>query len=107
MEMDHVFPESLGGITVRENLWLACSLCNDCKANRIAAPDPDTGGIVRLFNPRRQVWTDHFRWTANGERIIGLTPTGRATVAALRLNRAELVVARRNWVIAGWHPPKD
>ena len=107
MEIDHIIPESLGGTTVRDNLWLACSMCNDRKANRIAAPDPDTGEIVRLFDPRRQIWLNHFRWSADGDRVIGITPAGRATVVALRMNRAELVEARRGWVIAGWHPPKD
>ena len=29
MELDHLIPESLGGLTEEENLWLACSLCND------------------------------------------------------------------------------
>jgi hypothetical protein len=107
LEIDHIVPESLGGPTARENLWLACSMCNDHKGNRIAAPDPVAGEIVRLFDPRRQVWLEHFGWNAEGDLIIGKTPTGRATVAALRLNRAELVEARCGWVIAGWHPPRD
>lgn len=107
MEIDHIIPESLGGPTINENLWLACSMCNDHKGNRIAAPDPNTGDVVRLFNPRIQVWREHFVWNVAGDGIIGKTPTGRATVAALRLNRVELVEARRGWVIAGWHPPED
>lgn len=105
MEIDHIIPESLGGPTVRENLWLACSMCNDHKGNRIAAPDPRTGEVLRLFDPRRQVWAEHFEWSEEGDMIIGKTATGRATVAAVRLNRAELVEARRGWIIAGWHPP--
>jgi len=56
MEIDHIIPQSLGGPTEEDNLWLACSLCNDHKGNRIAALDPLTGEIVRLFNPRRQAW---------------------------------------------------
>jgi hypothetical protein len=107
MEMDHIIPESLGGPTERENLWLACSMCNDHKGNRIAAPDPHTGQIARIFDPRRQVWPEHFGWSTEGDLIMGKTPTGRATIAAVRLNRAELVEARRGWVIAGWHPPED
>lgn len=106
MEIDHIIPEALGGLTVVDNLWLACSMCNDHKGSRIAATDPDTGEIVRLFDPRRQVWLDHFDWSADGTAIIGKTPVGRATVVALRLNRVELVEARRAWVVAGWHPPK-
>lgn len=107
LEIEHIIPESLGGPTVRENLWLACSMCNDHKGNRIAAPDPNTGEVVRFFDPRRQVWAEHFGWSTEGDLIIGKTAMGRATVAAIRLNRAELVEARRGWIIAGWHPPRD
>ena len=107
MEIDHLIPESLGGTTDEQNLWLACSVCNDSKSKRISALDPSTGEGVRLFNPRLQVWTEHFRWTKGGDRIVGLTPTGRATVVALNLNRPSLVRARQLWVIAGWHPPPD
>lgn len=107
MELDHLIPESLGGLTEETNLWLACSLCNDCKSNRTVAPDPESHEIVRLFDPRRQVWHEHFRWTDAGDRIVGLTPTGRATVVALQLNRPSLVKARQIWVLVGWHPPKE
>jgi hypothetical protein len=106
MEVDHLIPESLGGPTELDNLWLACSLCNGHRGNRIAAPDPETGEVVRLYDPRRQPWGDHFRWSATGELVIGRTPTGRATVEALRLNRIVRVVARRAWVGVGWHPPR-
>ncbi len=36
-----------------------------------------------------------------------MTPVGRATIAALNLNRPSLVKARQAWVAVGWHPPKD
>ena len=107
MEIDHIVPESLGGQTEEGNLWLACSLCNDHKSDRIAALDPLTGEIVRLFDPRHQVWSEHLAWTAEGDRIVGLTPVGRATVVALNLNRPSLVKARQAWCVVGWHPPKD
>jgi hypothetical protein len=105
MEIDHLIPESLGGLTEEENLWLACSLCNDHKAGRISALDPVSGDVVRLFNPRHQAWSEHFRWTAKGDRIVGQTTTGRAIVTALQLNRPVLVKARQLWIEAGWHPP--
>jgi hypothetical protein len=107
MEIEHLLPEVFGGVTEEENLWLACSLCNNHKADRIAALDPETGELVRLFNPRRQRWREHLVWTAEGDRVVGLTPVGRATVVALQLNRPSLVRARRLWVVAGWHPPGD
>ena len=107
MEIDHLIPESLGGLTEEENLWLACSLCNDHKGDRIAALDPETGEVVRLFNPRFQDWNEHFTWNDTADRIIGLTATGRATVLSLNVNRPSLVCARQLWEIAGWHPPKE
>lgn len=107
MEIEHIFPEALGGPTIEENLWLACSLCNAYKGNQITGYDPETGTIVELFNPRHQRWLDHFAWSVEGDRIIGLTPTGRATVILLKVNRSILVGARQIWVTTGWHPPAD
>jgi hypothetical protein len=63
--------------------------------------------VVRLFDPRREAWEDHFVWSPGADRILGLTPVGRATVLALNLNRPSLVRARRAWVAVGWHPPQD
>ena len=51
-------------------------------------------------------WTEHFTWSENGTRIQGKTPTGRATVLALKMNNPTVVFARRRWVSAGWHPPE-
>lgn len=107
MEIDHIIPEALGGPTEEDNLWLACSLCNQRKSSRIAGLDPLTGALTRLFDPRHQRWRDHFAWTEDGAIIVGITAEGRATVIALDLNRVSLVYARRAWVTVGWHPPKD
>jgi hypothetical protein len=105
--IEHLIPEALGGPTDEANLWLACSQCNLHKGDRILARDPLTEAWVPLFDPRRQVWAAHFRWTPAGDEIIGRTPIGRATVRALGLNRPLLVRARIAWVTAGWHPPPD
>lgn len=107
MEVDHLIPWAEGGPTVEENLWLVCTGCNKRKGNRIAALDSETRRLAPLFDPRRNVWHDHFAWSAGSTLIAGLTPTGRATVEALGLNRPELVRARRRWVAVGWHPPID
>lgn len=105
MEIEHIIPESLGGPTEEANLWLACSPCNDRKGDRIAGLDPETREVVRIFDPRLQLWNDHFSWSPDSERMLGRTPAGRATIVMLDLNRPVLVRARRLWVIAGWHPP--
>jgi hypothetical protein len=107
LEIDHLIPRSMGGPTREENLWLACSFCNEYKSTRVVAEDPESGRVVRLFNPRYQVWTDHFSWTESGVWIVGETVVGRATVEALRLNRPHLVRSRRVWVRMGRHPPTD
>jgi|GEM_PF-1413981 len=43
----------------------------------------------------------------DGTLILGLTSVGRATIDALRLNSELAVEVRRNWVLAGWHPPEE
>ena len=105
MELDHLLPESRGGRTARDNLWLACPQCNGYKAGRVRQRDPLTGRLVPLFNPRRDRWAAHFRWVNGGLTIEGKTSIGRASVAALRMNLRLRVTARAVWIAAGWHPP--
>lgn len=68
--------------------------------------DPVTGRAAALFNPRRQRWDEHFAWENDYLRLIGLTPTGRATIAVLRMNREQLCNLR--WALrqCGKHPPE-
>lgn len=106
LTIDHIVPSALGGSDELENLWMACRPCNELKRIQTQAENPETGETAPLFNPRMQNWHEHFQWDKEGTRVIGLTPTGRATVAALQLNRELLVEARFRWVVAGWHPPE-
>ena len=105
-EFEHIIPHSAGGETVFENLCLACPTCNRYKAQRQMSPDPATEQIVPLFHPHRQVWTECFTWSEDATEIIGLTPVGRATAFALKMNRPQLTRVRRMWVTLGEHPPK-
>lgn len=104
-DVDHIVPVSHGGVTSVGNLALACSGCNSHKFNRITAPDPVDGQDARLKQPRQQRWQDHFAWSEDFTEFVGITPTGRATVAALQLNRAGVVSLRRLLRQAGKHPP--
>ncbi|MGH7595714.1 MAG: HNH endonuclease [bacterium] len=106
LEIEHIIPRAREGSDEESNLWLSCSLCNSYKGSQVAAIDPRDGTMVPLFNPRTQIWSEHFDWSPDGTLIIGLTPIGRATVEALQLNNEVAVEVRRNWVLAGWHPPK-
>lgn len=108
LEIEHINLISKGGSNDESNLWLACSICNRQKNDKTAAVDPETGKTAELFNPRHQVWSEHFYWSEDGLRIIGKTPIDRATVAALRLsNDPDVLVVPSYWVQAGWHPPTD
>jgi hypothetical protein len=108
LEVEHLIPVAQGGGSDEANLWLSCPLCNRFKGERTAAADPETGQEVPLFNPRMQNWFEHFCWSPDGLRVVGLTPVGRATVAALHLDDdPDALVVHSYWVMAGWHPPKD
>ena len=103
--LDHIVPIDQGGKNDLENLALACFHCNRRKWNRQTANDPETNQSVLLFNPRRDLWGQHFIWSSDGTRIVGLSPTGRATVAALALNRERVIDIRRADRQIGRHPP--
>jgi 5-methylcytosine-specific restriction endonuclease McrA len=101
--VDHIWPRIESGATVLQNLALACVSCSLRKGSRTVAPDPETTELVHLFNPRTDAWTEHFE-LASDFLIIGTTPIGRATVAALRLNHALAVEIRREEADRGRYP---
>ena len=80
-----------------------CEYCQTCEANSGQTMQVDH--IDPLFNPRTQVWSEHFAWIDGGTRVRGLSPIGRATVTRLRMNRPAMVVARQRWAEGGYHPP--
>ena len=81
--IEHIIPPQLGGDD-ETNLALACHHCNLNKAANLTAVDPDSSQPVPLFHPRQQSWAEHF--TLRDFAIVGLTPTGRATAALLKMN---------------------
>jgi len=91
--IDHVVPRVEGGATSLDNLALACVSCSLRKGPRRAATDPDTGAESALYDPRSQRWDDHLRLADDG-RLEGLTPTGRATIALLKMNRPLAILLR-------------
>ncbi|MEE8522291.1 MAG: HNH endonuclease, partial [Thermoanaerobaculia bacterium] len=89
--VEHITPLVKGGDDSLDNLALACQGCNGHKHAKTEARDPVSRREVPLFHPRRQSWNDHFVWSSEFALVIGRTPSGRATVEALRLNREGLV----------------
>ena len=104
-QIDHVIADKHGGPTTLENLALSCVLCNLRKGSDLSSIDPDTGEVTRIFNPRTQDWSDHFR--IEGVRIVGASPEGRATVQLLQLNSHQRLAERRELKRAGRFPPGD
>jgi hypothetical protein len=60
-----------------------------------------------LFHPRVDRWVEHFAWSDDTTLLIGTTPTGRATVEELKLNREAVVNLRRVLAGAQLHPPSE
>ena len=105
--IEHIVPRSRGGDDEDANLAFSCQGCNNLKYTSVEAADPETNQLVPLFHPRRDRWNDHFAWSDDLTRIIGITPTGRATVAKLQLNREGIVNLRAVLAAAGRHPPHE
>lgn len=107
MVVEHIVPLVADGVSTLDNLCLACYRCNEFKGSRQLATDAMTGQTVALFHPRRQHWAEHFSWEDGEVTVRGVTPTGRATIALLRLNNLWLIQARRIWILVGLHPPLE
>ena len=105
--VEHIIPSSAGGGDHPENLAYSCSGCNGHKFTKLTAIDLVSEKEASMFNPRWQEWNQHFLWDETSMVILGLTPTGRATIDALKMNRIQLVNLRKALVLLGVHPPKD
>ena len=105
-DVEHIIPNFVEGATVLENLALACHGCNLHKSTKTTGYDNISEETVRLFNPRIDIWNEHFAWAQEFTLIIGLTPIGRVTVDELTMNRQGLVNQRRIFYLFGKHPPK-
>src|SRR5438874_9752701 len=91
-QIDHIIAKQHGGKTSIDNLALACYRCNTHKGPNLSGIDPITRKVVRLFDPRRDQWAEHFRW--EGLRLVGVTAIARATVRVLCINRSDALLVR-------------
>ncbi|MGL5064884.1 MAG: HNH endonuclease [Microcoleus sp.] len=94
-QVDHIIAEKHRGETIESNLALSCSLCNKNKGSDFASIDPETGEVVRLYNPRKDCWADHFQLQTKSGTIEPLTAIGRVTVGLLQVNRVECLTERK------------
>jgi 5-methylcytosine-specific restriction endonuclease McrA len=85
-----------------DNYAWSCPFCNGAKHERYAQ------GSVRIFDPRRDHWPDHFAFVNHYLFIVGLTPIGMATQRLLDFNAGELngpLGTRHDSIVAGIYPP--
>jgi hypothetical protein len=101
-ESDHIVPVQHGGETTAENLALACMRCNRHKGPNVGSYDPAGGQLVAFFNPRTQMWREHFG--LDGGQIVPLTAAGRVTVKILQLNDPRRVAEREALIKIGLYP---
>ena len=104
-QIDHIIPVKHDGTDDDDNLCLACYDCNIYKGSDVAALDPLTRAATRLYDPRQQVWDEHFRLNPDAT-ISGLTPEGRTTVRVLRINDIQRVNQRLGEMAVGDYPCK-
>ena len=97
--VEHIIARQHRGPTEANNLALSCNLCNAFKGPNLSSIDPETGDVVSLFHPRSDSWAGHFSF--RGGEIVGLTPTGRATVVLLNMNEPDRVELREQWLLEG------
>ena len=101
-EVDHVIAQKHGGATILTNLAYACAQCNRNKGSDIASVDPETGQPEFLYNPRTQIWENHFQ--LDGPLIVPLTATGRATARLFQLNQIDRVLLRKELIAISRYP---
>jgi len=91
-QIDHIIALKHMGLTIGDNLALSCFHCNSYKGPNIAGIDPVSGRLVRLFNPRRDIWREHFE--LDGAILNGSTPRARATIQVLWINHPRMIRLR-------------
>ncbi|MBI3462507.1 MAG: HNH endonuclease [Planctomycetes bacterium] len=102
--VEHIIAKKHGGTDDPDNLAWSCHNCNLAKSSNLSGRDPDTGGVVVLFNPRRQRWKRHFHWI--GPKLLGRTACGRATIAVLNINAPHRIDLRNLLITADLFPPE-
>ncbi len=102
-QIDHIISEKHGGATEEHNLAYACSYCNRNKGSDIGSIVRQTEQFCRFFNPRIDLWTDHFR--LDGVRITTLTTIGEVTARILGFNHPDRLIERQELTVLNRYPP--
>jgi len=101
-EVDHIISEKHGGQTGAENLAFACAFCNRSKGSDAGSLIAATGVFVRFFNPRSDLWAEHF--VLDGVTFVALSDVGEVTVRILGFNNSERLFERQMLQVIGRYP---
>jgi len=102
-QIDHIVSEKHGGPTTEENLAYACLFCNRYKGSDVGSIVDDTSSFVRFFNPRTDLWSDHFELLED-MTIAPLSEIGIATVRILGVNSFQRILERQRLNEEGRYP---
>ena len=101
-EVDHIISEKHGGQTEADNLAFACAFCNRSKGSDVGSIVQRTGVFVRFFNPRTDLWVEHF--ALDGVTIMALSEMGEVTARILDFNSSERLLERQTLQTLGRYP---
>lgn len=104
-QIDHIISMKHGGPTEADNLAYACTFCNRNKGSDIGSIVLETGHLVRFYNPRVDMWADHFQ--LNGSQIKPLTEIGEVTARILGFNNNDRIMEREELMRSGQYPTKE
>jgi hypothetical protein len=96
--IDHIVSVKHGGKTIAKNLAYTCQICNWNKGSDIATfLEDDLRTPIRFFNPRIDIWDDHFEIEPTGF-VSDKTEIGAATIKILNLNQPDSIIERREMI---------
>ncbi len=99
-EIDHIISLKHRGQTESENLALACQPCNRNKGSDLGSISETSNKLIRFFNPRTDIWSEHFRVNPVAE-IEALTEIGEVTIFIFGFNEPERISERRGLIEFG------
>lgn len=94
--IDHIKSLKHGGLSDLQNLAYCCPDCNFHKGSDVGTFSANEKYLVRFFNPRNDIWSDHF--LVEDGLILGKTEIGQSTVQIFQFNEIDRLLFRRNLI---------
>ena len=92
VHIDHIISLKHRGNNIIDNLAYSCWLCNLNKGSDVGSITPDTHQLIRFYNPRIDIWSEHFQLV--NFRIEPLSDIGVVTEFIFGFNESERIAER-------------